>query len=131
MTFEEFKALSREERRSYIVSCREQGLSDRQTALSLGLEPEQVGGFYHITERLGIQASKSPDKRRIDSLCWECKNACGRCSWSREFKPVPGWEAIVMAPRGAQMSVKLRNIPDYRVITCPEFTRDRRKRQWS
>lgn len=127
MTYEEFKALSRDERRSYIADCRKRGLSDRQTAINLGLGPDQVGGFYHITERLGVQASKSQDKRRTDTLCWECKKACGHCSWSREFKPVPGWEAIVVAPRGAQMSLKFRDIPDYRVIACPEFTRGRRR----
>ena len=28
------------------------------------------------------------------SLCWTCRNACGGCSWSRDFQPVKGWEAV-------------------------------------
>ena len=126
MTYEEFKALSFDERRSYIADCRKRGFSDRQTALRLGLTPEQVGAFYHITERLGVQSSKNPDFKRSDTLCWECKKACGYCSWSQEFVPVPGWEAVIETPKGTQFTEKFKKIPDYKVLACPEFSRGRR-----
>lgn len=30
---------------------------------------------------------------RREQLCWDCKNAVGRCPWSRNFTPVDGWDA--------------------------------------
>lgn len=27
------------------------------------------------------------------TLCWSCAKACKKCSWSRNFEPVEGWEA--------------------------------------
>ena len=51
--------------------------------------------------------------------CWTCKNACGGCSWSREFKPVEGWEAV---PR----SIKSNGIhaETYKIINCPEYVKE-------
>lgn len=28
------------------------------------------------------------------NICFDCEKACGRCSWSKDFTPVPGWTAI-------------------------------------
>ena len=50
------------------------------------------------------------------TICWKCANAVPDpvnnigCSWSREFKPVEGWEAI-----------QKKN--SYNVWKCPEFKR--------
>ena len=34
---------------------------------------------------------------RTETLCWSCQRAVPdptiACSWSRRFKPVPGWDA--------------------------------------
>lgn len=27
------------------------------------------------------------------SICWDCAKACRKCPWSKDFKPVPGWDA--------------------------------------
>lgn len=27
------------------------------------------------------------------TICWSCKNCCGKCSWSSTFTEVEGWEA--------------------------------------
>lgn len=35
-------------------------------------------------------------KRKYGQICWYCKKACGKCSWSRELKPVEGWEPEVV-----------------------------------
>lgn len=58
---------------------------------------------------------------RKESKCWDCKNCYGGCSWSREFKPVNGWEAIEtnLPSNGAYAT-------SYKVIECPEFIEDRR-----
>lgn len=61
------------------------------------------------------------------TLCWDCANACGNCSWSRrDPMPVDGWVAT-------PTKIKLRN-PDhqygeahsnsYIVRSCPQFKRD-------
>lgn len=32
-------------------------------------------------------------KKIEESICWNCVNACGKCSWSSELKPVDKWKA--------------------------------------
>ena len=51
-------------------------------------------------------------------LCWRCKNACGGCSWSKEFKPVAGWEAEQTIIRDT-----LGDFQSYKIKECPEFIR--------
>lgn len=31
-----------------------------------------------------------------EQLCWRCAKATGKCSWSRNLTPVPGWTATVV-----------------------------------
>lgn len=61
---------------------------------------------------------------RLDSgrgqMCWRCGNACGKCSWSREGKPVEGWKA-------RKTTIKNRGkveFHSYNIIFCPEFVQD-------
>lgn len=61
------------------------------------------------------------DRRKKEHFqpCWTCKNACGGCSWSIEFKPVDGWQAVktyIAANRGFEES--------YQIIVCPEYKRE-------
>ena len=66
----------------------------------------------------------------VDSLaytqtkCFECQNAVPTlkrgCSWSRNFEPVQGWEAI---PTTVGMGHK--RVPSYVVINCPSYIPDR------
>ena len=49
------------------------------------------------------------------TICWDCKNACGGCSWSSSLIPVKGWTAIP-THNCSQSS--------YLVTECPEFERD-------
>jgi len=51
----------------------------------------------------------------VYTLCWDCKNACGGCDWSRELVPVEGWKAVPTYNK-CQAS--------YSVKECPEFIRD-------
>lgn len=55
-----------------------------------------------------------------DTLCLECANACGGCSWSRKkAKPVKGWNAIRKDLVGG--------IESYIVVSCPEYVPDGKK----
>lgn len=55
------------------------------------------------------------------TLCWECKNACGGCSWSDgSFTPVEGWDA---KPTQLVREGK-KAMPSYQVISCPKFDPD-------
>lgn len=58
-------------------------------------------------------------QKQIDTLCWDCHNSTGGCSWSSEFKPVDGWEAIPTV-------IKNGKYPEnsFIVISCPCFIRD-------
>ena len=55
------------------------------------------------------------------TLCWHCKNACGKCSWSDgTFTPVDGWEAT---PTKLNIDGE-RTIKSYCVNECPQFDPD-------
>ena len=52
---------------------------------------------------------------RMQTLCWDCANACVGCSWSRQFLPVKGWKAT---------RTYGKTFDSYIVHECPEFVRD-------
>lgn len=51
--------------------------------------------------------------KQLDQLCWYCKNATGGCSWSKNFTPVPGWDAKYIERASAA--------PTYSIKDCPLF----------
>ena len=55
------------------------------------------------------------------TICWDCEKQCGKCDWSREFKPVEGWKAIPtkIVTRGRKYNDGM--IDSYNVYECPEF----------
>lgn len=63
-------------------------------------------------------------------LCWNCKNACGGCEWSKSFEPVDGWVARKIPTEGLYGFItELKNPsltkPSYHIFDCPKFVRDR------
>ena len=65
------------------------------------------------------------------NICFDCKKACGGCSWSEwdvaekrtRFQPIEGWKAIKVpyfpgAGRGAKVD------STYYITECPEFEPD-------
>ena len=60
----------------------------------------------------GYEASKT--------LCWNCGNACGGCSWSDDLEPVEGWHA-------RETYMKSSDMYTYTVIDCPEYCKDKKK----
>ena len=51
------------------------------------------------------------------TLCWDCANAYGKCSWSDRLEPVEGWTAIETKVRWGEGNT-------YNVRKCPQFIRD-------
>lgn len=62
--------------------------------------------------------------KRKETLCWECANNCGKCSWSKDFTPVENWEAVPTKIK--EYHNRSSYIESYRVISCPEFERSKR-----
>ena len=68
----------------------------------------------------------TPRNRGGTNICFDCKKACGKCSWSEidpetkkpAFKPVEGWTAIrVPYLIGAGSGID----STYYISKCPEF----------
>lgn len=60
------------------------------------------------------------DHLQNQTLCWDCRKACGGCPWADEFRPVRGWDAeetILRLGNGTETQ-------SYRVSKCPLFVRD-------
>jgi len=58
----------------------------------------------------------NPSFNKPPTLCWDCRNAIGGCSWSTLFKPVEGWKA--------EPTKNKEGATSFNVIKCPEFKRD-------
>lgn len=56
------------------------------------------------------------------TICWNCANACGGCSWSDHWvhEPIEGWTAV----RRDITNKFGENVESYIVFDCPEFIRD-------
>lgn len=77
-----------------------------------------------------IREKMLTDQNNVGSrgtLCWRCKKAVGRCSWTEldryknvRFEPVPGWVAV------KSPGMPGRKSESYLVISCPEFETDER-----
>ena len=59
------------------------------------------------------------------SLCWNCKNCFGGCSWSKSFEPVEGWSA-------ERTTIEYFNTetPSFLVRDCPLFAVDDGEREY-
>ena len=68
------------------------------------------------------KARKPKEKKRKETLCWTCKNAVCGCSWSKDFTPVEGWEAIPTKVRG---NIEIDEwLDSYLVVKCPRYEED-------
>ena len=50
---------------------------------------------------------------KANTLCWDCENCIGGCSWSKDFEPVVGWKAEAVTNSD--------NSDTYFVHDCPQF----------
>ena len=51
--------------------------------------------------------------------CWTCKNACGGCSWSRDFTPIKGWDA-----KPSQKTSNGVTTNTYCIKSCPQYEKE-------
>jgi hypothetical protein len=72
---------------------------------------------YTEKDLASFQLSKYSDTM---SICMHCKNAVGNCSWSENFRPVNGWNAVPSCYIDDDITVK-----SYKVISCPLYQPDR------
>ena len=66
---------------------------------------------------------------RKANICFDCQKACGGCSWSRSFEPVPGWTAEKTMLNNGMACDKRRMAETYHIIACPEFVQDEPRRK--
>lgn len=67
-----------------------------------------------------MNAKGFSNNTKDSTLCWDCEKACGRCSWSKSFTPVEGWNAKPTKVRADKYSVN-QLIDSFIVYECPEF----------
>jgi hypothetical protein len=51
------------------------------------------------------------------SICNNCKNSVGLCSWSGRLVPVDGWDAVFVEGKGDRL-------PSWCVRECPQFEKE-------
>ena len=66
-------------------------------------------------EILNAKLLDKNDGRSHASICFDCQNAVCKCEWSKDFTPVPGWEAEL---------VYLNKNLTYYVTKCPKHIPD-------
>lgn len=83
-----------------------------------------VGKMRRISEKRLANQNNAESR---GTLCWRCKKAVGRCSWTEldsskkvRFEPVPGWVAV------KSLGMPGRKSESYLVLSCPEFDPDER-----
>jgi hypothetical protein len=57
------------------------------------------------------------------NICFDCAHACGGCSWSARFEPVPGWTAEPVKIRYYNTHEGPKFTRTYRITACPQFER--------
>ena len=70
-----------------------------------------------------LEMNKPYKKHSNATLCWQCQNATGGCSWSQDFTPVEGWDAKrtrIRLEKGAKYT------ESFIVKKCPKFRPDER-----
>ena len=84
---------------------------------------ERAAGCGGVSGQVPAEAGVSQMKKT--TLCWRCRNAVpsrnAGCSWSRSFRPVPGWKAKRCKLRMCKAGKAPRFTFSYDVRKCPEF----------
>ena len=76
--------------------------------------------------------SRIDEQARKTNICFDCKKACGGCSWSEidpntekpRFEPVEGWTAKKTSLLFSNGHGDLRREITYHITACPLFERD-------
>ena len=62
------------------------------------------------------------------NICFDCQNACGGCSWSTDFTPVPGWTAEKKMQKKNNGRGAVSWTETFRITACPEFVPDDKRK---
>lgn len=88
--------------------------------------------IYNRVER-GLKAGECLSTKRTGhsgnfksdyTLCWSCAKACGGCSWSKDFKPIDGWDAIPTKIRIPDDDGGARYVDSFKITACPQYIAD-------
>ena len=81
------------------------------------------GRKKYCSDKCAINVSYYKKKKggTNETLCWSCKNACGDCSWSKNFTPVEGWKAKKTKLRLTRGPSEPQNDFSYIIYGCPEY----------
>lgn len=85
----------------------------------------ELGGKCRFRRIYKDKKRKNGPSENQNELCWNCKNACGGCSWSEydpvkggvRFEPVPGWVAEPVLIKVE----KNKHLESYHITYCPRF----------
>ena len=55
-------------------------------------------------------------RQEREQPCCSCKKACGGCSWSKNFQPVVGWDAVPTVVEDIE-----GDMHSYKISRCPEY----------
>ena len=108
-------------------------------AEALGVSPKTVSNAIrygykcrgHRCRYCGGNEKKHVSAR--PNICFDCKNACGACSWSAvdpatgkvKFEPVPGWTAEKVILNAGWSNGKPYFTETYHIKACPLFDKDK------
>ena len=78
-----------------------------------------------------VSGEKERASARVN-ICFDCKNACGKCSWSAfdpdtgkiKYEPIPGWTAEKVLLNCGWSSGKPYYAETYHITECPLFEQD-------
>ena len=118
-----FKAMSVEDQKAHIWALRAAGMTDNEIQRSFDLYRGSWDRWKAINKMWagGRPGKKMKKKTKSDwAICWECKKACGGCSWSKTLTPVEGWEVVETGDPTWLSSIR-KVVPTVRVVECPEF----------
>lgn len=78
-----------------------------------------------------IKKAKENSDKFHGTICWNCSNATGNCSWSKNFTPIDGWKAkkTILNLGYSDYSGKPKKAVSYIVKKCPEFEPDEPRKQ--
>ena len=64
-----------------------------------------------------------PRRRTVPhrQLCFSCKKSALGCSWSREFKPIEGWDAVPTVITNWSDGKRVIYTETYALRGCPEY----------
>ena len=62
------------------------------------------------------EAVRERASRKRMCICWFCDKADGKCPWSRNFEPVPGWDATPVVVKDKEGDMRT-----YHIKSCPQF----------